>query len=71
MLWVGIEVEFVVAAAEVLDERVPSSDHSRRPVWVPNSSSTAATCGIVRRSPSGMIADHNQGAPTRVGPQAP
>ena len=26
------------------------------PVWVPNSSSTAVTCGIARRWPSGMIA---------------
>ena len=30
MSWVDIDAEFVVAAAEVLDERVPGTDHSGR-----------------------------------------
>jgi hypothetical protein len=29
MTWVDILAEFVVAAAEVLDERMPGTDHSR------------------------------------------
>jgi hypothetical protein len=30
MPWISIPTEFVVAATEVLDERVPSTDHAGR-----------------------------------------
>jgi hypothetical protein len=30
MPWAGIDTEFVMAAAEVLDERVPGTDHPYR-----------------------------------------